>query len=149
MTPQSADRQPSFAERLDGGFIGILRWPQLDELWDRVKKIGQPWYLYQIGETVPDTPLQDEQLQAAIEELDQLLRHDHHYDYCGIVYADQPKAPTLIKVYDPNHLGTSCGCSGARIPPRWIFSLEPPECIEDHGPTPKGRSRWWQRLLGT
>jgi len=148
MTPQSTDRQLSFAQRLDGAFIGILRWPQLDELWERVKQKGQPWYLYQIGETVPDTPLQDGQLGAAIEELDQLLRHDHHYDYCGIVYADQPKAPTLIKVYDPNHLGSSCGCSGARIPPRWVLSLEPPESIEDHGPTPKGRSRWWQRLLG-
>jgi len=148
MNPQSPDRQPSFTARLDGGFIGILRWPQLDELWERVNRDGRPWYLYQVGETVPETPLQGEQLRAAIGELDRLLRHDHHYDYCGIVYADDPKDPTLIKVYDPNHLGSSCGCSGDRIPPRWILSLEAPESIEDHGPTPKGRSRWWQRLLG-
>ncbi|HEB96507.1 MAG TPA: hypothetical protein ENI96_08770 [Sedimenticola thiotaurini] len=148
MPLNAADREPGFRERLDGGFHGILRWPQLDQLWQRVKESGGEWYLYQVGEAVPRAPIGGERLESAIGELDRLLRHDHHYDYCGIVYADDPRDPTLIKVYDPNNLGSSCGCSGVRIPPRWILSRMPPEPIEDHGPTPKGRSRWWQRLFG-
>jgi len=39
------------------------------------------------------------------------LRADHHESYCGIVYADDLDKPRLIKIYDPNNLGSSCGSS--------------------------------------
>ncbi len=29
----------------------------------------------------------------------------------GIVYVDDPVAPSLIKIYDPNNLGSTCGSS--------------------------------------
>ena len=148
MTTQTDPPQPSFSERLDGGFHGVLRWDQLDTLWALISGDGRPWYLYQVGETPPAAPLEGEGLRAALAELDRLLRSDHHYDYCGIVYADDLERPTFVKVYDPNNLGSSCGCSGVRIPPRWVLSHMPPTPIADHGPTPKGRSRWWQRLFG-
>jgi hypothetical protein len=40
-----------------------------------------------------------------------LLRAEHHESYCGIVYADDLENPRLIKIYDPNNLGSSCGSS--------------------------------------
>ncbi len=140
--------QPAFSERLEGPFYGVLRWPQLETLWERVTGASLPWYFYQVGEELPADAIEGEKLTTAIRHLDQLLRADHQHDYCGIVYADDLDQPTLIKVYDPNNLGSSCGSCGYRIPPRWIISQIPPTRIDDEAPTPKGRSRWWQRLIG-
>lgn len=140
------DMTMSFNEALDGSFTGVLRWPQLDQLWDIVQRTGTSWYLYQIGEEPPTAPLAKADLRQALASLDQLLRTEHSYDYCGIVYADDPAAPRLVKVYDPHHLGSSCGCTGQRIPPRWILSQMPPERIDDPAPVPNSRRRWWQRL---
>ncbi len=137
-----------FAQRLDGRFVGILYWDQLDTLWDTVNNSGKAWYLYQVGSALPELPLKGDGLKNALAMLDQLLHQDHEHDYCGIVYADDPKDPTLIKVYDPNNLGSSCGNCGHRIPPRWILSLEKPTLIEDDAPTPNNRKRWWARLFG-
>ena len=142
MTPKS-----TFQQRLDGRFEGILRWPQLDEFWPRLKQSEQDWYFYQVGSPLPQQPLSSAELAASIEELDALLHQEHDYDYCGIVYADDISHPTLVKIYDPNNLGSSCGCSGERIPPRWIISQQQPEEIIDDAPTPNNRKRWWNRLF--
>ena len=137
-----------FAQRLEGRFTGILSWEQLDALWQTVNDSGRAWYLYQVGSPLPELPLKGDGLKKALAELDTLLHADHDHDYCGIVYADDPQNPTLIKVYDPNNLGSSCGSSGLRIPPRWILSLEKPAPVEDQAPTPNNRKRWWARLFG-
>jgi len=136
-----------FQQRLDGRFEGILRWQQLDELWSKLKQSEQAWYFYQVGSALPQQPLSAQQLAASIDELDVLLRQEHDYDYCGIVYVDDVNQPTLIKVFDPNNLGSSCGCSGERIPPRWIISQQPPEEIIDEAPMPNNRKRWWNQLF--
>lgn len=87
-----------FLTAVGGSFGGILRWPQLDQLWVRVLRTNAAWYLYQVGEEPPTEPLPVVELQRAIQDLDQLLHTEHPYDYCGIVYADDPAAPQLIKV---------------------------------------------------
>lgn len=143
----ATNRETPFQKRLDGRFEGIMRWPQLDDLWKRVRQVTMPWYFYQVGSQLPDQPMSGQALADAIKELDALLRREHDYDYCGIVYADRADDPTLIKVYDPNNLGSSCGCSGARIPPRWIISHQRPELIVDDAPTPNNRKRWWNQLF--
>jgi hypothetical protein len=53
-----------------------------------------------------------------IERIDALLRAEHHESYCGIVYADDLENPRLIKIYDPNNLGSSCGSSKTPHPGR-------------------------------
>lgn len=136
-----------FASRLEGRFVGILRWEGLDALWDTLLQSGKAWYFYQVGSERPQLPLKGDGLRNALNELGLLLRREHEHDYCGIVYADNPEDPTLVKVYDPNHLGSSCGSSGLVIPPRWVVSLDKPTEILDHAPTPNNRKRWWQRLL--
>lgn len=129
-----------FQARLNGRFQGMLQWSQLDALWTRVK-IGE-WYVYQLGEAVPLSPLKDEMLAQRIDSLDALLHQEHDETYCGIVYVDDAESPTLIKVYDPSHMGSSC--STAASPPGWILSVTPPQHIELHAPVPNNRRRWWQ-----
>ncbi|GAB4344355.1 MAG: hypothetical protein Kow006_00170 [Gammaproteobacteria bacterium] len=138
----------TFAERLTGKFSGILRWEELDALWRRINASDEPWYLYQVGSEPPAEPVRGPTLAQALGELGALLRADHDYDYCGIVYVDDREQPTLVKVYDPNNLGASCGSSGRTILPRWILSRQRPEPIRDDAPLPNNRRRWWQRLLG-
>lgn len=132
----------AFKNRLNGNFSGILQWQQLDELWERVKQ-GK-WYLYQLGEEVPPTPLYGDELAKRIDALNALLRREHDYHYCGIVYADNVEQPTLVKVYDPNNMGTSCSGNAAPSPPGWILSTDQPSVVETHAPTTNSRKRWWQ-----
>lgn len=131
----------------NGTLRGVLQWPQLDDLWARVRAQPAGWYVVQAGEVAPTAPLPASALTHFIDELDALLRAEHRHDYCGIVYADDRDAPTLIKVFDPAHLGSACGAAGAPTPPRWAISRLPPVPIVDHAPAPAPavRRRWWQR----
>lgn len=137
-----SDAANDFQARLKGSFQGMLHWHQLDALWEKLKP-GK-WYVYQLGEPVPETPLQGTALAERIVALDALLRADHPETYCGIVYADDAEQPTLIKVYDPNHIGSSCSNGAAPSPPGWIFSITPPQLITLDAPVPNSRRRWWQ-----
>lgn len=132
----------TFHARLKGTFQGILQWQQFDELWGRIK--GGQWFFYQIGEAAPEKPLSGDELAVRIDALNTLLRHDHDYHYCGIVYADDVEAPTLVKVYDPNNLGSSFSHNATPTPPLWILSTAQPAPIESDIPSPNNRNRWWR-----
>jgi hypothetical protein len=136
--PDTAD----FNARLKGTFHGILQWQQLDALWDRLK--AGHWFFYQVGETVPTAALSGGELAARIAALDTLLREEHDYDYCGIVYVDHPEQPSLVKVYDPNNLGSACSRSTVPPTPLWILSIAQPALVEVQAPVPANRRRWWQ-----
>lgn len=132
----------AFHARLKGTFYGILQWQQLDVLWERVK--GGQWFFYQLGEEMPINPLIGDELIVRIDALNTLLRDEHDFHLCGIVYVDHVEEPTLIKVYDPNNLGSACSRSTTPTPPRWILSTAQPPLIESHVPAPNNRKRWWQ-----
>ena len=138
----NGDKSADFDNRLNGTFSGILQWQQLDELWMRVKQ-GE-WYFYQVGEALPMAKLHGEELQRRIDALDALLRKEHDYHYCGIVYANDVEHPTLIKVYDPNNMGSSCSGNAAPSPPGWILSTKQPSLIDISTPSTNSRKRWWQ-----
>lgn len=138
----------TFSQRiLNGSFRGVLRWPQLDALWARVRDGGE-WYVYLVGEPPPERAESPASLERFITEIDALLRREHEHDYCGIVYTDDADSPGLVKIYDPHNLGASCGSSGLKILPRWILSRTPPEALETPEILPEGRRRWWRRLFG-
>ncbi|RKZ49899.1 MAG: hypothetical protein DRR16_07770 [Candidatus Parabeggiatoa sp. nov. 3] len=139
----------SFQQHYKGRFINMLRWHQLDELWDKVKAQPNGWYIYFVGETLPTAPADAETLNQFIQEVNQLLHQEHNYSYCGIVYADDKETPSMIKIFDPNNLGAACGSSGTVIPPRWLLTRISPEAIMDDAPTPANRKRWWQKLFPT
>ena len=133
-----------------GSFTSALRWPQLDALWERVRaEADAGWYLYAVGEPPPTAPAPAAQVLTFITELDALLRAEHAPDYCGIVYADDLSAPTLIKIYDPHNLGVSCGFSTNPPLPGWVMSQLPPSDLPASRPAPNNRRRWWQRLFAS
>lgn len=137
-----------FLNSMDGVFHGILQWADLDALWARVRANPEGWYVSLVGVEPSQQTMTVAALDTFISEVDGLLRHEHEYNYCGIVYADDPEHPAFIKIYDPHNLGTLCGSSGARIPPRWVLSRILPVLIVDEAPLPNGRRRWWQKIFG-
>jgi hypothetical protein len=136
---------PNFEQSLHGRFEGILRWPDLDDLWVQVKASKRPWYIYEVGMDVPDAPISETKLAGEIDAINKLLRDNHDEDYCGIVYVDDPETPTLVKVFGPKNLGASCGSSGSKTWPRWILSHMAPSAVgvklDD-----KGKPTWWKAL---
>lgn len=139
----------SFSEAFRGTFYGVLRWPQLDELWEVLRKdAASEWYLYAIGTEPPTETIAADKLIEFIAEIDVLLRREHGEDYCGVVYTDSFDQPSLVKIFDPHNLGVSCGFSDNPPLPGWILSKLAP--IDLKAPTlPGNRRRWWQKLFGT
>ncbi len=140
---------PTYQQAFRGSFTSMLRWPQLDTLWQTLREQDKAWYIYAVGEPPPEQPVDREQLDTFITEIDKLLRQEHDEDYCGIVYADEPEDPAFIKIYDPNNLGVSCGFSTNPPLPGWVLSLIKPIDLQTELPLPGNRRRWWQKLFKT
>ena len=137
-----------FVEEFRGSFVSMLRWPQLDTLWETLRQnSGAGWYAYAIGESPPESPLTKDQMNSFLTEIDDLLHKEHEEDYCGIVYVDNAQNPSFIKIYDPNNLGVTCGFSNSPPLPGWTLSLTPPCDLEHALPPPGNRKRWWKRLF--
>lgn len=143
-----SSQQPDFYTAFKGTFSGVLRWEQLDSLWERLRAdADNGWYLYAVGEPPPVETAGSEALLRFIDEVDALLRREHQEDYCGIVYVDDMQAPRFVKIFDPNNLGVSCGYSDNPPLPGWILSRLPPADLQAPMPQPGNRRRWWQRLF--
>ena len=148
MNSQQQDNLSEFYRRYRGGFIGILKWPQLDEFWQVLrKKANANWYVYTIGEVPPEQPVTAQQFDTLITEIDALLRKEHQEDYCGVVYVDDKTEPTFVKIYDPHNLGVVCGYSDNPPLPGWIISLIKPEPLNENTFLPQSRKRWWRRIF--
>jgi hypothetical protein len=143
----TAEQNSEFDTVFDGTLYSLMSWKQLDAFWQRLDKRAG-WYLYAVGEERPEHAADAEHVDAFVREMDALLRKEHREDYCGIVYADDLEQPSLIKIYDPNHLGTSCGSSKHRILPGWVMSRMPPSDLSppSHFMT-QNRRRWWRGFL--
>lgn len=138
-----------FASLYAGRLWSVLSWDQLSEFWQRIDP-GAGWYLFAPGvdSRVPDAPAQADVVEEFITRIDALLRDEHRETYCGIVYADNLQNPRLIKIFDPNNLGSSCGSSKNPPGPGWIMSRVRPGSLETARPAPAGRQRWWKGLFG-
>jgi len=142
------DTSNDFAGRMNGRFYGVLQWADLDALWARVRAEPDGWYAALTGETPPATAMTADALDKFITEIDTLLRREHHYNYCGVVYVDEPNKPALIKIFDPYNMGTGCRVGGEPIPPQWVLSRIQPTLMESNIPLSNSRRRWWQSLFG-
>ncbi|MFV1973714.1 MAG: hypothetical protein ACC648_08340 [Thiohalobacterales bacterium] len=139
-----------FLAAFRGRFQNILRWEQLEQLWEVLRHdAGSNWYIYAIGEQPPEQPVSAELLRTFLSEIGQLLRKEHEEDYCGIVYTDSLETPAFVKIFDPNNLGVSCGFSDNPPLPGWILSRLPPVDMCSIAVLPGNRKRWWQRLLSS
>lgn len=142
----TAVQNSDFDRLFEGTLYSLLSWSQLDAFWKRVDPAAG-WYLYAVGEPRPQAPVDAEHVTAFILRIDDLLRKEHHEDYCGIVYADDLETPSLVKIYDPNNLGTSCGSSKHRILPGWVMSRMQPSDLGTPQFVPQNRKRWWQGFM--
>ena len=136
-----------FLAAFSGSFTSALRWPQLDALWERILAEPEGWYVYHLGEAPPRAPATGEAVRRFVAEVDRLLRREHDEDYCGIVYADRPARPTMVKIYDPKNLGMVCGSSAAPPLPGWVLSRLAPVDLRTGQPD-RVRRRWWERIFG-
>lgn len=145
-----SEAENPFLERYKGYFKNLLKWEQLDALWQRLREDSDnTWYIYAVGEMPPEELANREKLEHFIREVDQLLRREHDEDYCGIVYVDEVEQPTLIKIYDPNNLGSVCGPGFGPPPlPGWVLTKLPPSDLNAAFPPPANRRRWWQKMFG-
>jgi hypothetical protein len=145
--PESGELADAEFERLfNGTLYSLMSWDQLADFWRRLDETAG-WYVYAPGERLPTHPSAANEVRQFIEKVDDLLHRDHKEPYCGIVFADNIQWPTLIKIYDPNHLGSSCGSSGMQILPGWVMSRVKPTELRPDGVVPANRRRWWQALF--
>ena len=144
---QNQNNALDFRDAFRGTFYGVLRWPQLDALWETLRQDATgDWYLYAVGAEPPTETIVADKLLEFIGEIDVLLRKEHGEDYCGIVYTDSFEQPTFVKIFDPHNLGVSCGFSDNPPLPGWVMSRLPPVTLESRDQRPEGRKRWWRRL---
>jgi len=137
-----------FLNTFNGKFYGVLRWQQLDDLWQKVKDDKeQGWYIYAIGEPLPTHKTIGESVNTYVDELNTLLRREHDEDYCGVVYTDSFEKPRLIKVFDPNNLGTSCSIAAQGPLPSWIITKIKPEELSSQTKQTGNRRRWWKTIF--
>lgn len=133
-------------DRLYNGLLySLMSWQQLADFWPKINP-ASGWYLYAVGQALPDSIAIDSQVGKFIKELDILLRQEHRETYCGIVYTDDLNEPNLVKIYDPNHLGSACGSSKTVSVPGWIMSRMPPSELSPAWIVPANRTRWWHAL---
>ena len=146
----SVVQEPTQFEQLhEGRLWSVMSWEQLTVFWQRINLAAtEGWYLYAVGEPPPQAPASGEGVADFVHRMDQLLRREHHEKYCGIVYADDLEQPSFVKIYDPNHLGSSCGSGKHALLPGWIMSRVPPIDLKPARLAPEGRRRWWQAFLG-
>lgn len=138
----------NFAARMNGRFYGVLQWVDLDTLWLKVRAEPEGWYAALTGEVPPANPLSVGELDKFISGIDALLHKEHHYNYCGVVYVDEPAKPAILKIFDPYNMGSGCRVGGEPIPPLWVLSRIQPTLMQSNIPLSNSRRRWWQDLFG-
>jgi len=137
-----------FLNKYRGYLGGVMKWDDLTSLWQTIRKQqGADWYVYAVGETVPNTTVNSDQLHHFLDSIDELLHREHEHDYCGIVYVDDAVSPTFVKIYDPNNLGVVCGFSENPPLPGWVMSQVAPLDLQQAFPPTASRKRWWKKIF--
>lgn len=136
-----------FLEKFNGTLRGVMKWEKLDDLWLAIRNHqNEGWYIYAVGHDLPEKRVDNEELDHFITRIDTLLHQEHDEDYCGIVYTDDFSDPALVKIFDPNNLGSSCGSAMTPSLPGWVMSRDKPAPLDTNTVMPGNRIRWWNRL---
>lgn len=135
-----------FWHRYSGKFKGVPTWEGFDRFWAVFTATGGDWYVFDPSGDAPDAPEADlarvfEEARACVEEVREMR------SFCGTVFADDFEKPSFVKVFDPWKMGASCGSSGERILPRWIFSRIAPDPLPLLPPELK-RKGLFARIIG-
>lgn len=136
----------NFLDIYNGRMSGVLRWSQLDNIWQTLDR-RQQWYLYEIGDVVPKHSINATELKHAIQDIDGFLHQQHDVDYCGVVYADNLESPSLLKIYHPRKMGASCGSRDSTVLPKWTLSTLPPIDLLEWSLEKDQKPSWWKHML--
>ena len=119
-----------YVSATNGRFVGILRWPQFETLWETMNATPHGWYVYEPEKQDPPAePYSPEQLKAFLTSTESYLRDLCTKDRCGAVYANSLTQPDFVKIYNPLLMG---GCGMGRAPlPQWLLSKIPPVSLID------------------
>jgi len=135
-----------YLDTYTGRMSGVLRWPQLDMLWQNLNA-ADGWYWYEVGAELPATTLSPEDLQQAVQQMDRFLHLEHEAEYCGVVYTDNLQEPGLLKIYHPKKMGASCGSSGSTVLPKWTLSRQAPVDLVAWKLDKEHKPAWWKHML--
>ena len=121
-----------YKERTNGRFVGILRWPQFDALWQAIAENAEGWYVYEPEmEGPPGQPLSGDKMKEFLLSTENYLRELCTPERCGAVYADNIATPDFVKIYNPRLMG---GCGMGKAPlPQWLISRIKPVSLLKEG----------------
>ncbi len=110
-----------YKARSNGRFIGVLRWPEFETLWQALAADSRGWYVYGPEEGPPPAkPCTPEQMKAFLNRTESYLRELCTDTRCGAVYTDSLTDPDFVKIYNPRLMG---GCGMGKAPlPQWLIS---------------------------
>ena len=138
----------TYQQTFTGLFNSLLQWEDLTQFWEKLQQGERSgWFIYAVGEVPPTTQASVEEFEQFILRIDTLLRKEHDERICGIVYPNHPQTPSMVKIYDPNNLGISCGSSENPPLPGWVLSRQPPIDLQPTDILPGNRKRWWRSIF--
>lgn len=115
-----------YFQQFKGRFIGIMQLDDCDTLLQTLVNNPDDWFFYDTLKSMPSKALDASEFVDSIKQIKSIVDDEHDERYCGIVYADDLKNPTFIKIFHPKNLGKSCGSSENPPIPKWLISKEKP-----------------------
>ena len=130
-----------YFQQFKGRFLGVMQLDDCDTLLQILIQNPDNWYVYDTLETMPSSTISADSFITKINNIKAIIDEDHDERYCGIVYVDDLKKPSFVKIFHPKNLGKTCGSSENPPMPQWLISKEKPmDVVVEFGPKeePKG-----------
>ena len=115
-----------YFQKFKGRFIGVMQLDDCDTLLQVLIDNPDDWFVYDTLKSMPSETLATGEFVDSIKQIKSIVDEEHDERYCGIVYTDDLKNPTFVKVFHPKNLGKSCGSSENPPMPQWLISKEKP-----------------------
>ena len=124
-----------YFQKFKGRFIGIMQLEDCDALLQKLIDIPDDWFIFNTLQPMPSERLQAADFINEMKHIKSIIDDEHDERYCGIVYADDIKNPTFVKIFHPKNLGKTCGSSENPPMPQWLISKEQPmDVVTEFGP---------------
>lgn len=137
-----ASETDDFQQAMQATDVVIRSWDELDELLARLHGCASTgWYVYQVGDTPPEAPLESQPMHRFLLDIDASLRLECDQSSCGIVFVDDLQRPTFVKVYHP---GAEVEDAGKTLPVWTISRLKPVETVS---PALANKKFGWRSLF--
>ena len=130
-----------YFQQFKGRFLGVMQLDDCDALLQILIQNPDNWYVYDTLETMPSSTISADNFITKINNIKAIIDEDHDERYCGIVYVDDLKNPSFVKIFHPKNLGKTCGSSENPPMPQWLITKEKPmDVVVEFGPKeePKG-----------